>query len=105
MKHLPLPSISSSCNGNFFIANLNRSLASIFYFYLNKTEEAINDTKNLGADSGQKEEGDADLLGTSTDLLNKKINPTEIAFNYAYAMIHAFYSYIEIHLAMVSPMK
>jgi hypothetical protein len=77
--------------GNYYIKNLNDMLSSLFDFYLNKTQESIEEVKKL---NDIKED---DVF----EKYNKQLEYQGITFSYAYSMIHAFYSYLEFILDVI----
>jgi len=83
-------------NGNFFIKNLSRSLSSIYYFYLQKTKDAIDDVRNLKTSKVSKESN-----SLIADSWNENLKLTKTTFCYVYSMIHAFYSYLEFILDVI----
>jgi hypothetical protein len=93
----------SAEGGNFFIKNLSHTLSSIYYFYVRKTKDAIGDAKQNERDiaESKKNSGTSGSREVITRLINKRLELNRIVFNYAYSMIHAFYSYLEFILDAV----
>jgi hypothetical protein len=89
--------------GNFYIKNLNNTLASIFYFYLDKTKTTSEEVRNLVCPKPSAEDhNDYTLYNESLNkfyMLKSKL--TTNLFSYAYSMIHAFYSYLEFILDVI----